>query len=86
LPRNFKLRTRIIIVFVAFVVPMIAISGLFYYDTARRSLDAALGERLTAVAQATASRFNPLILSTFEPGDETRRNYLSYRRSLLTIK
>ena len=86
MPRNFKLRTRIIIAFVAFVVPMISISGLFYYDTARRSLDAALGERLTAVAQATASRFNPLILSTFEPGDENRRNYLSYRRSLLTIK
>ncbi|MBN2288887.1 MAG: HAMP domain-containing protein [Candidatus Glassbacteria bacterium] len=86
MPRNFKLRTRIIVAFVAFVVPMIAASGLFYYETARRSLDTALGERLTAVAQATASRFNPLILSTFEPGDEDRRNYLSYRRSLLTIK
>ncbi len=86
MPRTFKLRTRIIVAFVAFVVPMIALSGLFYYETARRSLDAALGERLTAIAQATASRFNPLFLSTFEPGDENRRNYLSYRRSLLTIK
>jgi len=86
LPRTVKLRTRIIVSFVAFVVPMIAVSGLFYYDNARRSLDAALGERLIAVAQATAPRFNPLILTTFEPGDENRRNYLSYRRSLLTIK
>jgi signal transduction histidine kinase len=86
LSRNSKLRSRIILPFVAFVVPLIALSGLFYYDMARSNLDDALGERLTAVAQATASRFNPLILSTFEPGDENRRNYLSYRRSLLLIK
>ncbi|MEA2063855.1 MAG: ATP-binding protein [Gemmatimonadota bacterium] len=86
MPRTYQLRTRIIVAFTAFVVPMIALSGLFYYDTTRRSLDAALGERLTAVAQAAATRFNPLFLSALKPGDENGRIFLSYRRSLLTIK
>jgi len=80
------LRTKLIVSFVAFVVPILAASGFFYYETARRSLDAELGERLVAVAQATATRFNPLIVSSFVPGDEAGQTYRSYRKSLVMIR
>ncbi|HUU28034.1 MAG TPA: ATP-binding protein [archaeon] len=80
------LRTKLIVSYVAFVVPILAASGFFYYETARRSLEAELGERLVAVAQATATRFNPLIISSFEPGDEQGLTFQSYRKSLLMIR
>ena len=81
-----RLRTKLIFTYVAFVVPILAVSGFFYYESARRRLDAELGERLVAVAQATATRFNPLIVSSFERGDEQGRTYQSYRASLLQIR
>ena len=81
-----RLSTKIILTFVGFVVPLIALSGLFYYETARRSLDSELGLRLVAVARTAATRFNPLIISSFRPGDETGRTYQSYRGSLLEIR
>src|SRR3989304_4180550 len=74
-----RLSTKIILTFVGFVVPLIALSGLFYYETARRSLDSELGLRLVAGARTAATRFNPLIISSFRPGDETGRTYQSYR-------
>jgi signal transduction histidine kinase len=81
-----RLRTKLILTYVAFVVPILAVSGFFYYESARRRLDAELGERLVAVAQATATRFNPMIVSSFERGDEQGRTYQSYRASLVQIR
>jgi len=81
-----RLRTKLILTYVAFVVPILAVSGFFYYESARRSLDAELGERLVAIAQAAATRFNPLIVSSFQRGDEQGRTYRSYRASLVKIR
>ena len=81
-----RLRTRLILAYVAFVVPILAVSGFFYYESARRSLDDELGERLIAVAQATATRFYAPIISSFERGDEQGRTYQSYRASLVQIR
>ena len=81
-----RLRTKLILTYVAFVVPILAVSGFFYYESARRSLDAELGERLVGVAQATTTHFNPLIISSFERGDEQGRTYQSYRTSLVQIR
>ncbi|MEA1996082.1 MAG: HAMP domain-containing sensor histidine kinase [Gemmatimonadota bacterium] len=83
---NYTLRTKLIVSYVVFVVPILSGGGFFYYETARRSLDAELGERLVAVAQAAATRFNPLIISSLEPGDEQSRTFQSYRASLLRIR
>ncbi len=81
-----RLRTKLILTYVMFVVPVLAVSGFFYYESARRSLDAELGERLVAVAQATATRYDPLIISSFERGDEQGRTHQSYRASLVQIR
>ena len=80
-----SLRTKLTLAFAAVVVPVIAASGFFFYETARRSLDRELGLRLVAVAESAASRFNPLIISSFRSGDEEGRNHQSYRASLIEI-
>ncbi len=85
-PRRFSLRTRLIVSYVLFVAPVLALSGLFYYETARRGLDAELGKRLVAIAQVTATRLTPLIVASFEPGDESGRTHHGYRASLLRIR
>ncbi|MCE5269989.1 HAMP domain-containing histidine kinase [bacterium] len=80
--RGPRLRTRLIVAYVAFVVPVLALSGLFYYETARRSLDRELGKGLVAVAGAVATRFEPELLASFRPGDEEFRSWQSYRAQL----
>lgn len=80
--QSFRLRSRLIAAYVAFVVPVLALSGLFYYETARRSLDRELGKGLAAVAGTVATRFDPELLSSFRPGDEEFRSWQSYRIQL----
>jgi len=84
-PRHTSLRTRLTVTFAGFVVPVIAASGFFFYETARRSLDRELGLRLVAVAESAASRFNPAIISSFRDGDQQGRIYQGYRASLAEI-
>ena len=89
MPGIFKSRplsARIIAVFAAVVVPTIGVLGYFFYSSQREALDNSLGQRLVSVAQTAATRFNPLILSSFVPGDEQGRSYTSYRRNLITIR
>lgn len=83
---NTSIRTKLIFTFSALVVPLLALSGYFFHTTARDSLDRELGHRLMAVAQATATRFNPMILTSFRRGDRTGRTYASYRASILEIR
>lgn len=61
---------------------MLALSGLFYYETARRNLDRELGKGLAAVAGTVAARFDPELLSSFRPGDEEFRSWQNYRLQL----
>ena len=80
------LSARIIAVFAAVVVPTIGVLGYFFYISQRDALDNSLGQRLVSVAQSAATRFNPIILSSFVPGDEQGRSYTSYRKNLITIR
>jgi signal transduction histidine kinase len=81
-----SIRIKLIVIFVMLVVPLLAASGYLFHTSARDSLDRELGHRLVAVAQATATRFNPLILTGFRRGDESGRSYGSYRANLLEIR
>ena len=81
-----SIRIKLIVIFVLLVVPLLAASGYLFHTSARDSLDRELGHRLMAVAQATATRFNPIILTGFRRGDESGRSYGSYRASLLEIR
>ncbi len=81
-----SIRIKLIVTFVMLVVPLLAASGYLFHTSARDSLDRELGNRLMAVAQATATRFNPIILTGFRRGDEAGRSYGSYRASLLEIR
>ena len=81
-----SIRSKLSITFVILVVPLLAASGYLFHTLARDSLDRELGHRLMAVAQATATRFNPIILTSFRRGDESGRTYGSYRASLLEIR
>lgn len=84
--RGHSLRVRLIAAYVAFVAPVVALSGFYYYDTARRGLDRELGKGLCAVAGAAATRFNPLILSSFGPEDRDNRALWSYHSALERIR
>jgi signal transduction histidine kinase len=81
-----SIRSKLIITFTALVVPLLAASGYLFHDAARSSLDRELGLRLVAVAQATATRFNPTILTGFRRGEESGLAYGSYRASMLEIR
>ncbi len=81
-----SIRTKLSIIFIILVVPLLAASGYLFHTLARDSLDRELGHRLVAVAQATATRFNPFILTGFRRGDESGRSYGGYRASLLEIR
>jgi len=73
----------------AMLVPAIAVfSGVAVWVLAltRQVLDAQLGDRLIAVAQATAATVPTDLLALLGPGDETTRTYANLRERLTAMQ
>jgi len=72
------LRRRFLLYFVAFSVALTLVGGWLAWTVARRALDQELDEKLTSVAGAAARvGFDPVLLGSYQPGDEGARFYRS---------
>ena len=60
--------------------------GLWAHYAAERSLEAELGVRLTAVAQAAALSLRGERVDLLRPGDESSRSYRNVRRKLVDLR
>ena len=71
-----RLQTKTTLTIALLVVLVLTASSYLFYDTAKRALDAEMGERLVAVAKTSAAQLNGLngsYLRALQPGDEGTR-------------
>lgn len=72
------LRRRFLLYFVAFSVALTIVGGWLAWTVANRALNEELDAKLTSVAGAAATvGFDPVILTSLQPGDEGARFYQS---------
>ena len=70
-----RLQTKTTLTIALLVVLVLTASSYLFYDTAKRALDAEMGERLVAVAKTSAAQLNGSYLRVLQPGDEGRQLY-----------
>jgi signal transduction histidine kinase len=66
-------------------IALLAVFGTLAYELGRRSLDAELGRRLVAIAQAAATQVLAESATAISPGDEAERTYLAVRHKLAEV-
>ena len=81
-----RLQTKATLTIALLVVSVLATSGYFFYDAARRSLDAELGERLVAIAKTSAAQLNGSYLRVLQPGGEHTRLYQTLQKKLQSMR
>ena len=70
-----RLQTKTTLTIALLVVLVLTASSYLFYDTAKRALDAEMGERLVAVAKTSAAQLNGSYLRALQPGSESTRLY-----------
>ncbi len=68
------------------VVTVLTGSSYLFYFTARRALDAEMGERLVAIAKTSATQLNGEYLRVLQPGSENTRLYQSLQKKLQSMR
>ncbi|MFC1717248.1 ATP-binding protein [Candidatus Poribacteria bacterium] len=68
------------------VLLMLTASGWFFSYTARKALDAEMGQRLIAIAAAAATQFKWEYLRVFQPGSESMRLYQGFQQELQSMR
>ncbi|MCD6170530.1 MAG: HAMP domain-containing protein [Candidatus Latescibacteria bacterium] len=85
-PYRGKIRNKLVITFVSFVVVAVVGSGWFLYCSTRRALEKQLGTELAAIAGIAANQINGELLLSLSPGDEQSRTYANLQRKLNSIR
>ena len=67
------------------VLLVLAVSGWFYLYTASKALDAEMGQRLIAIAKASAAQMKWEYLRLLQPGSETTRLYRDLQGELQSM-
>jgi len=83
---NKKLSNVIILSFLFPVIILILSSGLFFYFTAKRNMDAELGRRLATIADIVSIQAKDWGFQTLSPGDENSRTYAAIAEKLNRLK
>ena len=84
-----RLQTKTTFTIALLVVLVLTASSYLFYDTAKRALDAEMGERLVAVAKTSAAQLNGLngsYLRVLQPGDEDTRLYRTLQKKLQSMR
>ena len=84
-----RLQTKTTLTIALLVVLVLTASSYLFYDTAKRALDAEMGERLVAVAKTSAAQLNGLngsYLRVLQPGDEDTRLYGRLQKQLQSMR
>ena len=84
-----RLQTKTTLTITLLVVLVLTASSYLFYDTAKRALDAEMGERLVAVAKTSAAQLNGLngsYLRVLQPGDEDTRLYRTLQKKLQSMR
>jgi hypothetical protein len=81
-PYQGKIRNKLLITFVFFVIVAVGGSGWFLYYSTRRALENQLGSELAAIAQIAANQISGELLLSLSPGDEQCRTYANLQRLL----
>ncbi|MCK4590781.1 MAG: hypothetical protein KAT86_03435, partial [Candidatus Latescibacteria bacterium] len=85
-PYQGKIRNKLLITFISFVIVVVGGSGWFLYYSTRRALENQLGSELAAIAQIAANQISGELLLSLSPGDEQSRTYANLQRKLSSIK
>jgi signal transduction histidine kinase len=68
------------------VLLMLTASGWFFSYTARKALDAEMGQRLIAIAKASAAQMKWRYLGVLQPGSESTRLYQDLQQELQSMR
>ena len=79
---NLRLQNKATLTIGLLVVIILTASSYFFYDAAKRALDAEMGERLVAIAKTAATQLNGQFLGALQPGSESRGLYQSRQKNL----
>ena len=81
-----RLQTKTTLIIALLVVLVLTASSYLFYDTAKRALDAEMGERLVAVAKTSAAQLNGSYFRALQPGDEGRNLYRRLQKQLQSMR
>ena len=81
-----RLQTKTTLTIALLVVLVLTASSYLFYDTAKRALDAEMGERLVAVAKTSAAQLNGSYLRALQPGSEGTRLYRTLQKKLQSMR
>ena len=81
-----RLQTKTTLTIALLVILVLTASSFLFYDTAKRALDAEMGERLVAVAKTSATQLNGSYLRALQPGDEGTRLYRTLQKKLQSMR
>ena len=81
-----RLQTKTTLTIALLVVLVLTASSYLFYDTAKRALDAEMGERLVAVAKTSAAQLNGSYLRVLQPGGEGTRLYGRLQKQLQSMR
>ncbi len=81
-----RLQTKTTLTLALLVVLVLTASSYLFYDTAKRALDAEMGERLVAVAKTSAAQLNGSYLRALQPGGEGTRLYRTLQKKLQSMR
>jgi signal transduction histidine kinase len=84
--RHGRLLWRVLSLYLPLLAVIFAVSGWFFFSTARQALDAELSKRLTNVAQVVAATLNPRYVASIRPGDEGSTLYHALIAEMNRIK
>jgi len=76
------IRWRLIVLFVAQIIIVLAVIGLYLNWHLRNVLETELGNKLELAAASIASQFDAELLLSLNPGDENTRTYRSFQSRL----
>ncbi len=83
---KFRLQTKTTLTIALLVVLVLTASSYLFFDTAKRALDAEMGERLVAVAKTSAAQLNGSYLRALQPGGEDTRLYRTLQKKLQSMR
>ena len=81
-----RLQTKTTLTIALLVVLVLTASSYLFYDTAKRALDAEMGERLVAVAKTSAAQLNGSYLRALQPRGESTRLYRTLQKKLQSMR
>ncbi|MFQ6042101.1 MAG: ATP-binding protein [Candidatus Poribacteria bacterium] len=80
------IQTKATISIALLVLLMLTVSGWFFFYTASKALDAEMGQRLIAIANASSAQIKGEYLRVLKPGSEDTRLYQNLRQKLQSMR